>query len=997
MRKPVLVSLLLATAAAAAAALAPSAPPSSAAPGAGIAPAPRAGRFDALAIADPSSRLSQSPEPPDEIPEFEEGRAGWNDFSRAHGGGWRVYVDRRSGTPTMVEGRGIAWFGESGPPSVAELDSRARGFVASRAALMRVAPDELVLNAKGSGRMDPDHWTLQFTREVRGVPVEGERLVFYVTLGRVVAFGADRWGSLGRVPEAAYTADQARRFLYEYMSILAQERVQDLEPPRLVLVPGPAEDGPAGRYRGRVSEGIRFHLAWRLSFRVGEDPIPWVGKVSATTGEVIALYSEVASARVEGGIYPISNDGNCADFGCELPGFSMPYANVTIGQGDQRTGFAVSDHGQFTCYPAGAAVTTAQFSGEQVLAGPYARVEDYVSGGAYRCGALVKSGVCSATYDATLDLGTSGGTDCTVPTGESPGDTHAARTTFYRLNRAKQKGFHYLFPGNDWIVAPFHAQVNYTGACSAWYISGGPGQDYIQLGVSGPDCRNSGEISGVISHEYGHGVDYNDGGGFDRPNEGYADVIALLEDRRSCIGRGFYKTHACGGGYGDPCTTCTGVRDLDYAQHQPAVPLTPDRLSLFPSCGDSIVSGPCGKFVYCEAQIVGQAMYDLAARDLPAMGIDSASAWQLAERLFYGTRVGSGGNAYNCTFPNADSCTATTWYARMRVLDDEDGDLSNGTPHAAAIFAAFNRHGIACGAASDPTNQNSSARCIDLPAPMVTGYACDGRVVLSWSPSPYTYYHNVLRNDISCGYSSAVIGNAGAGGLYVDQGLPNDLTVYYRVQAIGSLSSCRSPVSNCLTLTTSLCCNGRIDPGEQCDLNDLGGQTCGPCTGGSVSCRADCTIDKYACTGCPWVTSSTEATPRGTKQGSYINTFFSDDQRETLTATPDSHGKYKLIHDWTFTGVPAGSSHSLHVEGFRTFVQTQDDFQFSYSTNGGGSFRTIRDAVISSPSEPPGGTDYPFGTGSLSGTVIIRVASTSSNDQYGASVSLDHLVITTQP
>ena len=32
----------------------------------------------------------------------------------------------------------------------------------------------------------------------------------------------------------------------------------------------------------------------------------------------------------------------------------------------------------------------------------------------------------------------------------------------------------------------------------------------------------------------------------------------------------------------------------------------------------------------------------------------------------------------------------------MRAVDDDDGNLTNGTPHGGALFAAFNRHGIAC-------------------------------------------------------------------------------------------------------------------------------------------------------------------------------------------------------------------------------------------------------------------------------------------------------------
>ena len=40
------------------------------------------------------------------------------------------------------------------------------------------------------------------------------------------------------------------------------------------------------------------------------------------------------------------------------------------------------------------------------------------------------------------------------------------------------------------------------------------------------------------------------------------------------------------------------------------------------------------------------------------------------------TRPGSGGDAYFCHLPLSDSCGETTWYQKMRVADDDDGDLA---------------------------------------------------------------------------------------------------------------------------------------------------------------------------------------------------------------------------------------------------------------------------------------------------------------------------------
>jgi hypothetical protein len=60
-------------------------------------------------------------------------------------------------------------------------------------------------------------------------------------------------------------------------------------------------------------------------------------------------------------------------------------------------------------------------------------------------------------------------------------------------------------------------------------------------------------------------------------------------------------------------------------------------------------------------------------------------------------RVASGGTGCN-TAATTDGCLADNWYSVDLVANDDDGNLANGTPDACRIWAAFNAHGIACGA-----------------------------------------------------------------------------------------------------------------------------------------------------------------------------------------------------------------------------------------------------------------------------------------------------------
>jgi len=722
------------------------------------------GRFGPLVRHDPAASTGIAAEAPRDIPGYEAEALAWERFSESHGGSWRAFLDRRSGTPLLVEGPGIEWFDPAaGPPSIERLEARARAFLGEHRGLFKVDPAELVLEPRGSGPVDEDHVLLVFERRIGGVEVEGHRFLFWVNHGRLVSFGATRWAGLSRLPQPALSVEEARGILYAYMGIGPADAPSELEPARTVLVTTPAEPAPSGPYRGRPGEGAILRLAYRFVVRVEGDPGTWVGKVDAVTGDVLAFYDDTRYAQVKGGVHPVSNDGLCPD-GCEQAGFPMPYADVSV-DGSLAT---ANDLGLFSCGASGSNATT-------TLKGPFVRVSD-------NCGIVSEARSCGGD----LDLGSSPGTDCQVPPGTSPGNTRASRTSFYHLNRAMEKGRAWL-PGNAWLSSQLGDNVNINSTCNAFW------DGTVNFYKSGGGCRNTGEQAGVILHEWGHGLDANDGGGFDNPSEAYGDVVAFFETHLSCIGRGFVVSGNCGG-YGDPCLDCTGVRDQDFDKHQSHTPATPSGF-VQNNCGGG--GGPCGKEEHCESHVAAQAVWDLAFRDLPAMGLDPQTSWQIADRLFYKSRQGSGGNAYNCALPSSDGCNAGSWFNSFRNVDDDDGNLANGTPHAAAIFAAFARHGIACGTASDPSNQNFAA-CTPPSAPVLVASPDDGAIHLSWNQVAGATRYHVLRNDLGCGAGHTIVATVSAPATsYDDTDLPNSFTMFYAVQAEGGTTSCLGPLSNC--------------------------------------------------------------------------------------------------------------------------------------------------------------------------------------------------------
>ncbi len=729
---------------------------------AAVVPAPS--RFDRLVIHDPPSRLGVLAEEPEGAAGLEALSVAWEGFRRSLGGTWSVRVDRRSGSPVLVEGSGIRWFAPDGDPGPGDLEAAARRFVAANEALFGVRAAELVLNEQGTGAVNANHRVIVFDRVVAGVPVEGEQFVLHVIRGNLVSFGATRWGPIATVPQPVYDAAASFELLRSYMGLRPEEPFELVEAGSSVLVPSPPSGDASPRYSGAPGLGIEHRLAWRFAVRLPGEPGTWVGKVDAVTGRILAFYDADLYAAVRGGVYPLSNDQDCADLGCEVAGFPMPYSNVTTAKKVATSG----DMGQFACGK-GPKNSSAAFSG------PYVNVSDV-------CGSASVSGNCSRD----LDFGAGSGTDCAVPSGQSAGDTHAARTSFYVLNRIKEKSRYWL-PSVGWVNQQLTDRVNINSACNAFWNGN------VNFYKSGGGCRNTGEISGVVAHEYGHGLDQNDGGGYDNPSEAYADVLAILQDRRSCVGRGFFASGNCSG-YGDSCLDCSGIRDMDWDRRVSHAPATPANFTGL-RCGGG--GGPCGREVHCESYVPSEAVFDLATRDLPASGMDPASAWQLAEKLFYKSRQGSGGNAFNCALPASDGCNASSWFAKLRSADDDDGNLANGTPHAAAIFAAFARHAIACGAASDPSNQNSST-CPSLSAPSLSLTPGAGQVSLSWSEVPGAARYLVLRGDIGCESTQNVIATVDAPGTsYVDDDLPPGFTVHYRIQPQASNVACDGPVSAC--------------------------------------------------------------------------------------------------------------------------------------------------------------------------------------------------------
>ena len=144
-----------------------------------------------LAIPPPRSTQRRCPRHPLPLA----ARAGWDSFRAVHGAQWAIWLDRRSGAPLLVEGRGIPWPVDAGA-TIDSIAATLRPFIAANRSLLMADDSELELDRDASGLLQPDVWQIVVQPRSRGVPVAGERYLFTIGHGNLISFGSPRWSRI---------------------------------------------------------------------------------------------------------------------------------------------------------------------------------------------------------------------------------------------------------------------------------------------------------------------------------------------------------------------------------------------------------------------------------------------------------------------------------------------------------------------------------------------------------------------------------------------------------------------------------------------------------------------------------------------------------------------------------------------------------------------------------------------------------------------------------
>ena len=651
-------------------------------------------------------------------------------------------------------------------------------------------------------------WHAHFRRQVDGIPVRDATIAFAIKHGNLVLWGLEKWGDINISTKPNIDKETAVKLAFKNIGGKLASDVFTARPHLEIIPLDPKAELTVGK-------GYDYALVWVFSFQREGYFNNWEFVVDAHTGKVISFLDKnlYSIKKIVGAIYPISSDECCPD-GCASANTPAPFINTGMASPNDYT-----DFGGMYNYVSGTATTT--------LDGKYVTI------GTDNCGVVSES---SSTGD--IDLGGANGQhDCTVPSGHSAGDTFSSRSCAIEVTHLNRQVASWL--GLGWLDTAIQCNVNISSTCNAYYSA-----NTINFYRSGSGCRNTGEIAAVFDHEWGHGVDYNDTGGGSSPNEAIADLSAAKRLQTSCIGRGFFWTlnRGCGqwmncpsnpgvsygyncNGYSSStecCLECTGIREVDYMKHADT---DADTIANFTCsiCTSGSYLGPCGREAHCEGIPPAMAGWDLAAYDLEAapFNLDKQTSFLLADKIIWQGHDNVV-NWYSCTCPNASGCGATNAHTNWLVADDDDGDVNNGTPHASAIYAAMNRHGIAC-TTLPQTNSGCSGGPSD--ASTLTTSSSNNSVFLSWTAVSGAANYYVWRTEgaLGCDFGKVKIATVSTTSFTDTQAL-NGRTYYYTVQAVGSNSDCLGPLSNCSAATPVPC--------ESCAAYLLGSATILSITGG---------------------------------------------------------------------------------------------------------------------------------------------------------------------
>lgn len=730
----------------------------------------------------------------------------WSTWNLGHGGNWTAQFDTLTNRPRRVYGGAIPW-----TKNPNQLEQVARSFIDANQSVLGVANSRLTYDPTGatavkSGRV----MYAAFDYHINNVPVEYARLVFAVNNGNMIYWHSANIADVPTVTTPALSVSQALNAALSHAGVLASQ-VSVVKSPALKLLPR----------NGLLGSLLKYQLTYEVIFRLNGGRSTWVAHVDALTGQVVAFgdsnrYAACTAGtggKVVGGVKPAqATDAEVVR--------SFPFAEVNGGETTNANGSFTWDGNTASTGLNGAFFDTNCEDCVKSEADPQSGFQPFAQ-----------------SNDGRINLGTGGrdvvlGVDQPTTSYGNGTSTPADRTAFFHTNVARMIAL-------KWMNLPFLSskvpvKVNINDVCNAFWDGSSlnffkPGE--LASGSSVIACKNTGEIRDVMQHEWGHGLDDNDGEepgyaaglGDMATGEAVADHIALFVDHDSCVGQSFYNRFS-GPFVTDAATSsiaqCDGVRNLDEHRTTTGL-LTTTNVTV--NCAavstQPYYIGPLLGEGHCEGELWGQVSWHLVnnletgrkygtvvldankqfatyagdplpsgANNSPNGGFGRDVAWTILEQLYFESRPVVASYA-----PSRFQAQGVSAYDGFMIADDEGDGLANGTPHAAYINDAYVHHGNEEWAPGSTTASvaTDTKNCSAPGTPNVTlSQATDSatgtpHVTISWTPVPGATSYSVLRTERRDDVFLEVARVTSAGSI-TDIGVDNGVTYYYRVQANGS-------------------------------------------------------------------------------------------------------------------------------------------------------------------------------------------------------------------
>lgn len=620
------------------------------------------------------------------------------------GAAWRGTLDASGARVAYAESSGVPWLpgrgntlaGPAPQDVVAALEARARAFLDENRAAFALDGFALRRDDARTRALGPAHWLVVFDVLADGLVVQDAELRFVVSHGNLVSVASD----LPPAPPVAAAQGQGARVARAFVA-----------PRRLTLRSGRVLDDPRWG-DGTIAlsfDGTRYAPVWRGVVADAASGEAFDVVLSLASGAVLRETPLRAPAQAIGGVLLRS---------AYEPQTMLPLGNLEVGD---DTDVTVTD-------AAGRYALPGDVLGG--LSGPYVRIAD-------GCGTTT----LGAAAGSDLDFAASTSGDCASPLEGAPGDTTAARTTAFHLNRMRDL-YKALDPVTPWLDTPLDVITNSKVTCVNYYDANA---DLLVLNWRGTSthCANAGENPGLLYHEWAHAYQWNQKGFFADAGtrEGYADVSSFLQRRSSCLFDGFFLDTAEGG--------CSGGRSLDFTLLSPPVPARPDTIAASPYSCPIDGGGVAGYQGHCESAILSQAVYELALAMQARYGVATGMQRLLEMWIAAGPMQTSGWRVVDAGPPlRGDGCAAGSWYRTLRAADDDDGDLLGGVPDESLLFDAFDRHGIACGSRDTLPPDTTTCPAIDAPVTTLGHDPVSDAILLQWSAVEGASGYQIARSEL---------------------------------------------------------------------------------------------------------------------------------------------------------------------------------------------------------------------------------------------------------